>query len=49
MDLKSIIIIRPNVIDRKNCFFSVSEAGAEANAICLGLAETDKANGIDFC
>ena len=28
--------------------FSVSEAGAQANAICLSLAETAKANGIDF-
>ena len=26
----------------------MSEAGAEANAICLSLAETAKANGIDF-
>lgn len=40
--------IRPNVIGRKNWLFSVSEAGAEANAICLSLAETAKANGIDF-
>ena len=40
--------IRPNVIGRKNCFFSVSEADAKANAICLSLAETAKANGIDF-
>ena len=40
--------IRPNVICRKNWLFSVSEAGAEANAICLRLAETAKANGIDF-
>ncbi|UAC49214.1 transposase [Bacillus aquiflavi] len=39
--------IRPNVIGR---LFSVSEAGAKANAICLSLAETAKANGngIDF-
>ena len=28
--------------------FSVSEAGAQDNAICLSLAETAKANGIDF-
>jgi len=28
--------------------FSVSEAGAKANAICLSLAETAKTNGIDF-
>lgn len=27
--------IRPNVIGRKNWLFSVSEAGAKANAICL--------------
>ncbi|RUL45627.1 IS66 family transposase [Lysinibacillus antri] len=40
--------IRPNVIGRKNWLFSVSEAGARANAICLSLAETAKANGIDF-
>lgn len=26
----------------------MSEAGAQANAICLSLAETVKANGIDF-
>lgn len=40
--------IRPNVIGRKNWMFSVSEAGAKANAVCLSLAETAKANGIDF-
>lgn len=40
--------IRPNVIGRKNWLFSVSEAGAKANAICLSMAETAKANGIDF-
>lgn len=40
--------IRPNVIGRKNWLFSVSEAGAKANAICLSLAETAKVNGIDF-
>lgn len=40
--------IRPSVIGRKNWLFSTSEAGAEANAICLSLAETAKANGIDF-
>ena len=40
--------IRPTVIGRKNWLFSVSEAGAKANAICLSLAETAKANGIDF-
>ena len=40
--------IRPTVIGRKNWLFSVSEAGARANAICLSLAETAKANGIDF-
>lgn len=40
--------ILPNVIGRKNWLFSVSEAGAKANAICLSLAETAKANGIDF-
>ena len=27
---------------------SVSEAGAKANAICLSIAETAKANGVDF-
>ncbi|MGG3678058.1 IS66 family transposase [Heyndrickxia faecalis] len=40
--------IRPNVIGRKNWLFSVSEAGVKANAICLSIAETAKANGIDF-
>lgn len=40
--------IRPSVIGRKNWLFSFSEAGAQANAICLSLAETAKANGIDF-
>jgi transposase len=28
--------------------FSVSEAGAKANAICLSIAETAKSNGVDF-
>ncbi|MFC5772818.1 IS66 family transposase [Ectobacillus antri] len=40
--------IRPNVIGRKNWLFSVSEAGAKANAICLSIAKTAKANGLDF-
>ena len=40
--------IRPNVMGRKNWLFSASEAGAQANAICLSLAETAKTNGIDF-
>ena len=40
--------IRPNVIGRKNWLFSVSEAGAEVNAICLSLAETSKVKGSDF-
>lgn len=40
--------IRPSVIGRKNWLFSVSEAGAKANAICLSIAETVKANGVDF-
>lgn len=40
--------IRPNVLGRKNWLFSVSEAGAKANAICLSLAETAKSNGVDF-
>ncbi len=40
--------IRPTVVGRKNWLFSVSDAGAKANAICLSLAETAKANGIDF-
>jgi transposase len=36
-------------IKKKNwLFFSVSEAGAKANAICLSIAETAKANGVDF-
>lgn len=26
----------------------VSETGAKANAICLSIAETAKANGVDF-
>lgn len=39
--------IRPNVIGRKNWLFSVSEVGARANAICLSIAETAKANGVD--
>jgi transposase len=39
-----------NVIGRKNWLFSVSEVGAEANAnaICLSIVETAKANGVDF-
>ncbi|WEG13394.1 IS66 family transposase [Pullulanibacillus sp. KACC 23026] len=40
--------IRPSVIGRKNWLHSVSEAGAQANAVCLSLAETAKANGVDF-
>ncbi|MGJ7920932.1 IS66 family transposase [Neobacillus sp. LXY-4] len=40
--------IRPSVVGRKNWLHSVSEAGAKANAICLSIAETAKANGIDF-
>lgn len=40
--------IRPNVLGRKNWIHSFSEAGAKANAICLSIAETCKANGIDF-
>ena len=37
-------VIRPTVIGRKiGC-----SAGAKANAICLSLAETTKAHGIDF-
>jgi transposase len=40
--------IRPSVIGRKNWLHSVSEAGAKANAICLSMAETVKANGVDF-
>lgn len=40
--------ILPNAIGQKNWLFFVSEASAKANAICLGLAETAKANGIDF-
>jgi transposase len=35
-------------IKKKNWLFSVSEAGAKANAICLSIAETAKANGVDF-
>ncbi|MDF2791489.1 MAG: transposase [Neobacillus sp.] len=40
--------IRPSVVGRKNWIHSVSEAGAKANAICLSIAETAKANGVDF-
>ena len=40
--------IRPNVIGRRNWLFSVSEAGAQANAICLSLAETTKIHRVDF-
>ncbi|WP_371261429.1 transposase [Bacillus sp. OV322] len=40
--------IRPSVIGRKNWLFSVSKADAQANTICLSLAETAKANGLDF-
>jgi len=40
--------IRPNVIGQKNWIFSVSEAGAKANAICLSIAETAKSNGVNF-
>lgn len=40
--------IRPNVLGRKKWLFSVSEAGAKANAICLSIAETAKSNGVDF-
>jgi transposase len=40
--------IRPNVIERKNWLFSVSEAGAKANAIRLSIVETAKANCVDF-
>jgi len=40
--------IRPSVVGRKNWIHSVSEAGAKANAICLSLAETAKANGVDY-
>ena len=40
--------IHPNVIGRKNWLFSVSEAGAKANATCLSLAKTAKTNGIYF-
>ncbi|WP_301539274.1 transposase [Bacillus sp. WMMC1349] len=40
--------IRPNVLGGKNWLFSVSEAGAKANAICLSIAETAKSNGVDF-
>ena len=39
--------IRPNVLGRKNWLFSFSEAGAKANAICLSLAETAKANNLN--
>lgn len=40
--------IRLSVTGHKNWLFSVSEAGAKANAICLSLTETAKASGIYF-
>ncbi|WML32222.1 transposase [Neobacillus sp. OS1-32] len=40
--------IRLSVVGRKNWLHSVSEDGAKANAICLSIAETVKANGVDF-
>jgi len=39
---------RPSVVSRKNWLYSVSEAGAKANAMCLSIAETIKANGMNF-
>lgn len=39
--------IPPSVVGRKNWLHSVSEAGAKANVICLSIAETAKANGVD--
>lgn len=42
------IAIRPSVIGRKNWLHSVSEACAKANDICLSIAETTKANDVDF-
>lgn len=39
---------RPDVIGRKNWLFSVSEAGAKVNAICLSLTEKAKINSINF-
>ncbi|ETI69800.1 transposase [Neobacillus vireti LMG 21834] len=35
-------------LGRKNSLFSVSAAGAKANAICLSIADTAKSNGVDF-
>ncbi|WP_286925396.1 MULTISPECIES: IS66 family transposase [Lysinibacillus] len=40
--------IYTNIIERKNWLFSVSEAGAKTNVICLSVAETAKANGVDL-
>ena len=39
--------IRPTTIGRKNFLFSVSEAGAKANAMAYSIIETAKANGLN--
>lgn len=39
--------IRPTTIIRKNCLFSVSIKGAQANALFYSLVQTAKLNGLD--
>jgi len=39
--------IRPFCVGRRNWLFSDTPAGAEASAICYGIIETAKANGVD--
>ena len=39
--------IRPFCVGRKNWLFADTPGGAEASAICYGIIETAKANGID--
>ena len=39
--------IRPFCVGRKNWLFADTPGGAEASAVCYGIIETAKANGID--
>jgi len=39
--------IRPFCVGRRNWLFADTPAGAEASAVCYGIIETAKANGID--
>jgi len=39
--------IRPFCVGRKNWLFADTPGGAEASAICYGIIETAKANGVD--